>query len=288
MRGTLHLVSAEDVRWILNLLSPRVIKSRARRYRQLKLQETDFTKSRVILEKKMQENRGLTRSEPYEVLEEAGISTGGQRGYHIVSYLGLKGVICWGPRRDRQHTFVLLDEWVGSGEIKDYEEALYELAKRYIQSHGPATEYDFASWSGLTVTTSRKALKTTEDLFEIVKTDDNTYWMAPPISDSVSSDNKIYLLPGFDEIICGYKDLSALLDSDYQKSNIVKNGIIKPVVVAGNKIRGIWERTLRSGGIEIEIDYFDEYQPGEGSLHKAAKEYASFFGKNIISKTGAG
>src|SRR5262245_17210246 len=37
MRGTLHFVSASDVRWMSQLLTPRVVASAASRYRQLEL-----------------------------------------------------------------------------------------------------------------------------------------------------------------------------------------------------------------------------------------------------------
>ena len=39
MRGTLHFVAANDVRWMLALLTPRVIAESAGRYRQLELDE---------------------------------------------------------------------------------------------------------------------------------------------------------------------------------------------------------------------------------------------------------
>src|SRR5215213_7654312 len=44
MRGTLHFVAAEDVRWLLELLTPRVISRSAGRYRQLELDERTFAR----------------------------------------------------------------------------------------------------------------------------------------------------------------------------------------------------------------------------------------------------
>lgn len=37
MRGTLHLVLANDVQWMIELLAPRIIKNNTRRYKDLKL-----------------------------------------------------------------------------------------------------------------------------------------------------------------------------------------------------------------------------------------------------------
>src|SRR5262245_6523722 len=39
MRGTLHLVAPEDVRWMLALLTPRIIAKSAKRHEQLSLNE---------------------------------------------------------------------------------------------------------------------------------------------------------------------------------------------------------------------------------------------------------
>jgi hypothetical protein len=55
----------------------------------------------------------------------------------------LEGIICSGPRRGKQFTYMLLDERVANtGEVQR-DQALGELTKRYFQSHGPAQLQDF-------------------------------------------------------------------------------------------------------------------------------------------------
>jgi hypothetical protein len=51
MRGTLHFVPAEDVRWMLALLTPRVLAGGAARRRQLGLDDATFARSRKVLAK---------------------------------------------------------------------------------------------------------------------------------------------------------------------------------------------------------------------------------------------
>src|SRR5688500_18546457 len=51
MRGTLHLMTAADIRWILALVAPRHIASFARRYRQLELDEATLVRSNDLLAK---------------------------------------------------------------------------------------------------------------------------------------------------------------------------------------------------------------------------------------------
>ena len=112
MRGTLHFVASQDVRWLLALLTPRVIAHSAGRYRQLGLDEATFARSKAVFAGALQGGRQLTRDEMLQALEQAGIATTGQRGYHLLGRSAQDGLICFGVRRGKQQTFVLLDEWV--------------------------------------------------------------------------------------------------------------------------------------------------------------------------------
>jgi hypothetical protein len=114
MRGTLHFVASDDVRWMLRLLTPRIVARCAGRHRQLELDATTFAKSRSLLEKALAGGRAMTRPEIYQVLERARIATTAQRGIHILIQLAMQRVLCFGARRGRQQTFVLLDEWLFS------------------------------------------------------------------------------------------------------------------------------------------------------------------------------
>ncbi len=80
LRGTLHLVAAEDVRWMLALVAPRVIASAAARFRQLELDAATFARSRKVLRRALEGGRALARPDVVRALEAARISTAGQRG----------------------------------------------------------------------------------------------------------------------------------------------------------------------------------------------------------------
>ena len=86
-------------------------------------------------------------------LARNGIKTGGQLLAQIVMHAELDGVICSGPLREKRFTYALLDERVPLAKPRSREEALAELTRRFVTSHGPATPRDFASWSGLTMAT---------------------------------------------------------------------------------------------------------------------------------------
>ena len=159
MRGTLHFVPARDARWMLELLTPRVIRRSARRYKELGLNDEIFKRSEELISQALVGGRQLTREAMYDVLAKGGINPEGQRSYHILGYLAQKGVICFGAREGKQQTFVLFDEWVADSRRLERDEALAEIARRYFTSHGPATLQDFTWWTGLAAAEAKAGLE---------------------------------------------------------------------------------------------------------------------------------
>ncbi len=158
MRGTLHFIAAEDIRWTLDLLGPGTIASSARRFQRLELDENVLSRSRKVFIRALQGNRQLTRAAMMGLLESAGISTTQQRGYQILWRLAQEGLICFAAREGKQQSFALLEEWAPSGIRFQREVALGELARRYFKGHGPATLQDFIWWTGLPTSDAKMAL----------------------------------------------------------------------------------------------------------------------------------
>ncbi|HEY7269413.1 MAG TPA: winged helix DNA-binding domain-containing protein, partial [Dehalococcoidia bacterium] len=177
MRGTYHFVAAEDARWMVGLLGPRVLAGVARRHRQLELEEADFKRSEDVCRRELTGGRRLTRPSFYRLLQSDGVSTAGQRGIHIVQYLALTGLICYGPREGSQPTLVLLDEWTPASKALDREEALAAIALRYFAGHGPATLRDFGWWTGLAANEARDAIALAGPALLDASIDGLRYWL---------------------------------------------------------------------------------------------------------------
>ena len=164
MRGTLHFVAAAEVRWLLDLLAPRMIARAATRHRQLELDDATFSRARRVVTKALEGGGQLTRDALYQALEEAHVpvgphATGERRGFHILWRLAHERLICFGPRGGKQQTLVLLDEWLGPPPPPlSRDEMLAMLAERYFTAHGPATVADFTWWSSLAAAEARRAL----------------------------------------------------------------------------------------------------------------------------------
>lgn len=278
MRGTLHFVAAQDIRWMLELLSPRIIAGSATRYKELELDERAFTRCYNVFEKALSGGKQATRDELFGTLIKSRIPVDKQRGYHILRRAGQDRIICFGSRRGRQETFTLLDEWGPPTKFLTHDEALCELALRYFTGHGPATLQDFVWWSGLKVSDARAGLNMVAPQLAQDGSGGNVYWMPGDMQEVRHDRNAVYLLPGFDEYMLGYKDRRAALDPRYaQKICPGNNGMFASTIVIDGRIVGAWKRTIRKSGIIVTPDFFAPRTKPGNSFYKAVERYCSFF-----------
>jgi hypothetical protein len=285
MRGTLHFVAANDVRWMLALLTPRVIAGSAGRYRQLELDEAIVARSKEVFAEALQGGKQLTRDEMLQSLEQANIATAGQRGYHLLGRSAQDGLICFGSRRGKQQTFALLDEWVPQTRPLARDEALAELTRRYFTGHGPATMQDLMRWAGLTTAEAKIGLEATGKELVQQTIADRNYWMASDLAELSSGMESVHLLPGFDEYLLGYGDRSAVLDpADAQRICPGGNGMFSPTMVIDGNVTGTWKRTFKKGAVVIEMAPFRALTRRENyALSAATERYGEFLGMPVIA-----
>ena len=286
IRGTLHFVSPEDLRWILALVSPRLIAGSAGRHRQLGLTEEDFFRSRDVFAEGLKGGTQLTRDELYRLLGEAGISPDGQRGYHLLWRAGLEGLICFGTPRGNQPTFVLLEEWIPPGLSFGLEEALAGLAKRYFIGHGPATLQDFVWWSGLKVADAKKSIEAAGTALSEVRIGGKEYFTDPETPDLTGAGQEVHLLPGFDEYILGYRDRSIVLDPSLAGRIVIgENGMMLPRIIIEGKVAGTWKRTVGKREIIITLHPFSSMSPArKREVAAAAERYGVFMRMPVVAK----
>ena len=275
MRGTLHFVPAADVRWMLELLTPRILSGSAKRQLALELDAAVFARCRAVFLRELQDGRQLTREAMLASLERGGIPAGPHRGYHILWRLAQEQLLCFASREGKQPTFALLDEWAPAGRRLSRDEALAELARRYFTSHGPATLADFVWWSGLKVTDARAAIDfvASELAAEII--DGKTHWLPP--SSVPAAPGHAELLPGFDEYLLGYQDRRAVLDPAHAEKIVPGgNGVFRPMLVLDGKISGVWKSASGKSSVKITPSPF---QPLKKSAARALALSAARYGK---------
>ncbi len=112
--------------------------------------------------------------------------------------------------------------------------------------------------------------------------DGQTYWMPPDIPAGADHSPNLFLLPGFDEYMLGYKERSAILEPIHaQKIVPVNNGVFNPTLVIKGKVVGVWKRTFKKDTVAVTVSPFDPlsetYQP---AIVAAVERYGKFVGKS--------
>lgn len=251
MRGTLQLVAAQDARWLVELVGPRLAaRAAAGDVRRFGLDDAEFARAVKVLEKALR-GAPLTRADALAALERHAVSTAGQRGYHILARAALSGHVCLGPMRGKQDTFVLLDEWLPPVRPVPRDAALAELALRYFRSHGPATLRDFAWWSGLTANEARAGLAGAESRLIREAFGGAAHWLSDDAPHARATSPGALLLPGFDEYVLGYADRGAVLGHIEKAEVIHSNGVFRPTIVVDGRVVGTWTRQSQAGRLAV-------------------------------------
>jgi hypothetical protein len=237
MRGTIHLVASDDAGWLHALLAPVAMPAERRAMRVLEISDPQGRKAVAAIVKTLGDGP-LTRAELCEQLERVGIDTSGRRAAHLPRLAALEGHVCFGPRRGGKDTYVLVDDWLGPRRSPPPEDALTELARRYVGAYGPAEPRDFATWSGLSMRDAKAAWTA----------------LAPAQPGTVEPPDPpvVRMLPAFDTYLLGYRDRGVAVPAEHTRAVWPGGGIIHPTVVANGAAVATW----RLSGGEVTVTPF--------------------------------
>ncbi|WP_372969358.1 winged helix DNA-binding domain-containing protein [Microbacterium sp.] len=275
MRGTLHIIPARDLRWVMSVTAERQRQQAAGRRRDLGIDAPMVAAAVRAVEPRLQDG-GLTRAELFDVFAGIGIEPGGQRGIHLLSELTLDGLICQGPvvakqGIAREQRFVLVAEHIR--EHAEPSDPLAELFVRYIDGHGPAEVADFAWWSGLTLGQSREARDRAID--RVVEIDEGMFVAASRPRRSTMSPS-VLALGAFDEYYISYADRTTVCAPEHLALvGPGKNGMVRATIVADGRVIGCWTHAGASLGAPAEL--FDPVADDE-SVRAALARFGRFIG----------
>lgn len=268
LRPTWHFVAATDIHWMLDVSGPqvkRIILSETKKYG---YDEKEFERINSNIEKILAGNNHLTRE---EIVQELNIKKVSGEYYLspvlIMMYAELAGLVCNGKMKGKQITYGLLEEKVLKPQSKlTKDEGLAKLAKRYFESHGPATLLDFSWWSGFPQTTAKLAIISIESELNSVEIDNQKYWFGTNFTGVDNFCESVHFLPAFDEILISYKTREASILLEHQSKAFTNNGIFKPVILENGKVIGTWKRTLKKDHAKIETQFFNETEDHKKSI----------------------
>ncbi|HAM44790.1 MAG TPA: winged helix DNA-binding domain-containing protein [Propionibacteriaceae bacterium] len=277
MRGTLHLVPAKDLRWLLALTGPRMIAAAAQRRRNLSITDETIDRARDAALAALADGAALRRSDLFALWERAGALTHPQAGGHLLGRLCQEATLVLGPMADGEQLVVDYTTWIPKSRPLDTAEALAELARRYLRSHGPATTADFSRWASITMGQARDAFASVEHEFARYRAADADHLMDPELpsrlSEQRSQARKLLVLPGFDEFMLGYGDRSfAVEPAHLQRIVPGNNGMFRGTIVRDGEVIGVWKRVGSKTRPRFEAEPFSSWGPPEEASAQAAFE----------------
>lgn len=292
LRGTLHLVPSDDVRWQVELCGPGAIRRTRRRYQQLGLSESIREQALSEIQDILKREGALVRSELATALAERGIPVAGQAIHHLVRFAALRGLICLGPEIDGDLTYVLLADWLplGTGLLRPNDQAR-ELAWRYLAACAPATRLDFARWSGLSARQVKAAWAAVAD---------DCFTVSIPGGDALMLyEQVIYLkpeseqraarfLPRYDNYLLGYASRAFMVADKYAKRVHPGGGLIRACVLVDGEARANWKLEKRGKRQRILLEPFEELDAEQVALLAAeAEALGQFLNADLELRVGA-
>ena len=274
LRPTWHFIRPADLRWILDLTSPRVERSMAARHRELELDARTIGRGLDALTDLLAGGNHLTRAE-IGALGRRDLPEAGPRLGHLLLVGELRGVICSGPSKGVHHSYALVDERVPPTPELDAEEALVRLVHRFFAGHGPASAQDFARWSSLTGADARRGVDALGDKLECIEVDGTPLWFDPALrARRQPSAPASWLFPTYDEVVLTYPSVAfAVADAHPQP---------KPAdpfwarVVHGTTNVGVWKRTVARGRVLVHVELAPAGADVRADVRAAAQRLADF------------
>ncbi len=282
LRPTWHFVTPKDIRWMLDLTAPRILSLLKHNDRHLSLDKKVLKRTNDVLAKALEGGKQLTRDEVRSVFEKARIDTSGLRFIHLLEHAELDRVICSGPKKENQFTYVLFDEKIPAKSM-EHDEALAELTKRFFTSRGPATIYDFAWWSGLSVADAKKGIEIVKRKFKREVIDGKEYFFRVPSSFKNEIAQTTLLLPNYDEYVVSYKDRTEAIDKKHLAViSKERNAVFTNSILVDGKIAGTWRRVIKNNSVRIATRFFSNLNRTRQKLiTNEAIQYSRFIGKSL-------
>jgi Winged helix DNA-binding domain len=244
-RGTLHLVTPDDYWWLHPLTTPQLAAGNVRRLRQEGVSPAQAERGVDVIAQAVTDGPQM-RAQLRERLNHAGVPTSGQALVHVLLAASLRGHIVRGPMVCGEHAFVAVADWLGDPPSPlDRDEALAQLAGRYLAGHGPADAHDLAKWAGVPLGQSRRGLDLIAD--NLVSCDGGLVDLAD--RDRARDLPPPRLLGPFDPLLHGWVSRDPFAGEHRQV--VTTNGLLRPVALVDGRVVATWG--LADGILSIRL-----------------------------------
>ena len=242
MRGTWQLVSAKDYWPFLSLCAPKAIAvTRGWMHsNRIDISDEEQMSIRDIFAQTAADKRSVTKEELVQALVKRGISMDEHRLSYHIRMAEISGTLCSGDLLPTKATYALAADKVKPAGKIDRDETLMLLARKYFQSHQPATLEDFVWWSGLNVSDCRRGIAMLGNAIHAVKWKGREFYLTDDCRTRGFGKGKYLLIPPYDEYLIGYKSRDIVLPPEHRHRAHNSSGIFQPIIARDGIICGNW------------------------------------------------
>ncbi|MCY3568866.1 MAG: winged helix DNA-binding domain-containing protein [Chloroflexi bacterium] len=267
MRGTLHLVLAEDLRWMLDLLGEKMDAKALKRRADLGISDEDHARVLQFFQDHLSGGGSIIRTEIEGALSAAGLPHAGQAPRHLLRTASMLGVICFGADRDDEETHMLIDDWLPDPSLQPPDPAA-ELARRYFAAYGPATAADFRWWTGLPAADTRRGFEAVKPELAEVSVHGTAMWMTPEAASQAdrvlaAPVGRVRVVGPFDPYLLGYAKRELGVPDPLLKRINAGGGMIRSCVLIDGRLAGTWDRKRRARGLAVSVSVFEPLSDDE-------------------------
>jgi hypothetical protein len=284
MRGTLHLVPAEDLPVYCSALDARGHYAGAW-LRYFEVTARDMERLIEVIGESLHEPR--TRQELGAAVKArlgASMAKNLESGWgSFLKPAARRGMLCFGPSQGQSVTFVRPDAWLGNWREVSQEEAQAELLRRFLAAYGPASRDEFTEWAGGGHARGlRQAWKLIED--ELAEVEPKRFLLAHDVAafERARPSRAVRLLPAFDPFLLPRQTRRYLVRSDEEYDRIYRpQGWITPVVLRGGRAVALWPWKRRGAKLEVTVEPLEQL---DGAVEREAAALARYLGAELELK----
>jgi hypothetical protein len=279
MRMTVHLIPVDDYGWLAPLFRDRMIRWSQGRLALLEIDGDQVEKAMAAMRDAIGRRGAMTRSELVEVAERTGLEVTTQVRTHLMMLLVVEGTACIGPDVGRESALVATRDWIGEVKARGREDSLGELARRYVGAFAPATERDFAHWSGLPLGDCRAGLERIAGELREVPAGDETLLAPRGWAARTARTRAVRLLPAFDTYLMGYGSRAHAVDEAGAKRILPGGGVLRPTICVDGRFAGLWSNKRSGKRLTISLEPFEPLsEEVMAAIEREARDIGRFEG----------
>ena len=299
MRGTLHLLPASELPLYVAAQDWQIHARWSKYFAEFGLTTSEQQESYLAAIPHVLEQGPLTRQQLADaVAKQTGIAQ--VRDFILSESWGsplkpsaYRGELCFGPGQGPNATFMNPRTGITKWQAIEPELALQEIARRYLQTYGPATPDDFAFWWGYQKGRSRKLFQSIEEELEEVEVEG---WRAFALRTTLEPMQrtepieKILLLPLFDAYTIGAppRGCEPLLAQAYKSQVFNQQGWAFAVVLVNGSIQGVWTSKVQRSQTIIKVSLFcSPTETIQKGIEAEAERLSDFFKTRVLLEIGS-